>query len=94
LIIGKVLRGYGWPDNFREQDWAQDAKGIYNEAYEIEAGYHEALTSARYFAHKDELVAQWRRNPEQVLDVGMNPAEYAFDLAHRRGRLLLSQTER
>ena len=78
-MIGKALRKYGWPAEFREDDWAQDSGQIYEAAAEIEYPYLEPTVPSQGIdadeAERDELVAFWRENPDLVPDIGPDVEE-------------------
>ncbi|KAF0331192.1 hypothetical protein GQ607_001500 [Colletotrichum asianum] len=60
-VIGKALRHYGWPAEFREQDWARDSEQIYRAAGEVEERYEEEFDSHKFGRDRKELLSQWKR---------------------------------
>lgn len=71
-MIGKALRLYGWPAEFREQDWARDSEQIYLAAGEVEERYEDGFDSHKFGRDRQELLSQWREDPDLIPDVGLD----------------------
>ncbi|KAI8247709.1 hypothetical protein K4K53_001534 [Colletotrichum sp. SAR 10_77] len=68
-VIGKALRLYGWPAEFREQDWARDSEQVYRAAGEVEERYEEGFDSHKFGRDRQELLSKWREDPDLIPDV-------------------------
>ncbi|KAL0929928.1 uncharacterized protein CTRU02_215137 [Colletotrichum truncatum] len=71
-VISKALRHYGWPTDFREQDWARDSEQIYRAAGEVEERYEKSFNPQFFGRDRKELLSRWRENLNLVPYVGLD----------------------
>lgn len=71
-IIGKALRKYGWPNAFRQEDWARDCEQIFNAAYDVSARYEESFDPWKYGADKKEVVERWKADSDLIPDITLD----------------------
>ncbi|KAK2729364.1 hypothetical protein CKAH01_10313 [Colletotrichum kahawae] len=68
-VIGKALRHYGWPADFREQDWARDSEQIYRAAGEVEERYEEEFDPHKFGRDRQGLLSHWKEDPDLIPSV-------------------------
>ncbi|TDZ74625.1 hypothetical protein CTRI78_v000497 [Colletotrichum trifolii] len=69
-VIGKALRRYGWPADFREQDWARDSEQIYDAARQVEERYEKSFDPHKFGSDRKEILSQWSEDPDLIPYVG------------------------
>ncbi|KAH0430551.1 hypothetical protein CcaCcLH18_07710 [Colletotrichum camelliae] len=68
-VIGKALRHYSWPADFREQDWARDSEQIYRAAGEVKERYEEEFDPHKFGRDRQGLLSQWKEDPDLIPSV-------------------------
>ncbi|KAF9870211.1 hypothetical protein CkaCkLH20_12297 [Colletotrichum karsti] len=71
-VIGKALRHYGWPAEFREQDWARDSEQIYRAAGDVEERYEKSFDPHKFGWDRQVLLSKWKEDPDLVPYVGLD----------------------
>ncbi|KAK1966150.1 hypothetical protein LY78DRAFT_657604 [Colletotrichum sublineola] len=70
-VIGKALRRYGWPAEFREQDWARDSEQIHHAATQVEQRYEEEFNPHEFGRDRQELISRWKEDPDLIPYAGL-----------------------
>lgn len=64
-----MRRDYGWPDEFRAEDWYADGPRIQDAAWETE----NALLEGTGLQH-EQLVHKWKADPDTMPEIRMELA--------------------